>query len=98
MYYYEQVADAKGDATRQADIERTCNKLKHILASIENEVKGMYLPQIVNPLLIPLSAIDAKVLELNAESQTLFDVPEMQANGVGGCRILYIAHLIVFPV
>ncbi|KAF7982834.1 hypothetical protein HWV62_25790 [Athelia sp. TMB] len=65
VYYYEQVADANGDATRQADIERTCNKLKHILASIENEVK----------------TIDAKIIELNAESQTLFDVPEMQANG-----------------
>ncbi|KZP12925.1 hypothetical protein FIBSPDRAFT_869788 [Athelia psychrophila] len=62
VYYYEEVADAKGDATRQADIDRTCQKLKHILASIENEVK----------------AIDAKITELKSDSQTLFDVPEMQ--------------------
>ncbi|KAF7969673.1 hypothetical protein HWV62_26731 [Athelia sp. TMB] len=81
VYYYEQVADANGDATRQADIERTCNKLKHILASIENEVKSTYLLQLVHHLLMPLLAIDAKIIELNAESQTLFDVPEMQANG-----------------
>lgn len=40
MYYYENVADAKGDAARKADIDRTGSKLKRILVSIEEELKG----------------------------------------------------------
>lgn len=39
VYYYEHIADDKGDSARRADIERTGGKLKRILATIEKEIE-----------------------------------------------------------
>ena len=40
LYYYENVADPKGDPVRQADIKRTGGKLKEVLTTIEREIEG----------------------------------------------------------
>jgi hypothetical protein len=62
IYYYDNVADAKEDTGRQADIERTGGKLKRILTTIEKE----------------LESIDARITKLKADSATLFDTPDLQ--------------------
>jgi len=40
LYYYENVAESKGDPVRQADIKRVGGKLKDILVAIEQEIEG----------------------------------------------------------
>jgi len=40
VYYYENVADAKGDHHRADIMQTTAAKLKSVLAQIENEIKG----------------------------------------------------------
>ena len=41
MYYYENVADPKGDERRKEDIKRIGNQLKTVLMNIEKEIEGM---------------------------------------------------------
>jgi hypothetical protein len=62
LYYYENVADPKGDPVRQADIKRTGGKLKEVLTTIEREIE----------------AIDSRVIHLKEEVAVLFDIPDLQ--------------------
>lgn len=40
IYYYENVADAKGDHQRAGIIRTTVDKLKSILSQVEKEIEG----------------------------------------------------------
>jgi len=40
IYYYENVADAKGDHERVGIIQTTVNRLKSVLAQVEKEIEG----------------------------------------------------------
>ncbi|KIJ59889.1 hypothetical protein HYDPIDRAFT_99805 [Hydnomerulius pinastri MD-312] len=62
IYYYEHVADAKGDPERASAIQATATKLKSILDSIEQEIK----------------TTDEKINALLTEGATLLDCDELQ--------------------
>ncbi|KAF4579310.1 hypothetical protein EYR36_001120 [Pleurotus pulmonarius] len=62
MYYYEHLADAKGDPERKEKLARTLDRLQAILSTIEKEAEG----------------IDAEVAKLKEEESKLFDCPELQ--------------------
>ncbi|KDQ32987.1 hypothetical protein PLEOSDRAFT_1032999 [Pleurotus ostreatus PC15] len=62
MYYYEHLADAKGDPERKEKLTRTLAQLQAILTTIEKEAEG----------------IDAEVAKLKEEESKLFDCPELQ--------------------
>lgn len=40
IYYYENVADAKGDHQRAGIIRTTADKLKSVLSQVEKEIEG----------------------------------------------------------
>ena len=45
MYYYEHLADAKGDPERKEKLARTLARLQAILSTIEKEAEGQfYIP------------------------------------------------------
>lgn len=41
IFYFENVADAKGDLERQVSVQETTRKLQDILTTIEEEIKGL---------------------------------------------------------
>ena len=80
VYYYENVADPKGDERRKEDIKRTGNQLKTVLMSIEKEIEGMldvFMNQCRWKENIVLD-IDAMIAQLKKESESLLDIPELQ--------------------
>ncbi|KAG0699074.1 hypothetical protein DFH29DRAFT_938334 [Suillus ampliporus] len=62
IYYYENVVDAKGDDERTRVTQITANKLKSVLAQMENEIE----------------ATNLKIAKMRDQAATLLDCPELQ--------------------
>ncbi|KAH7882908.1 hypothetical protein F5I97DRAFT_1930528 [Phlebopus sp. FC_14] len=62
IYYFQKVADPKGDSERATAIQSTATKLKGILDSIEQEIQGT----------------EEKIRGMRDEAMTLLDCPELQ--------------------
>ncbi|KAG1752094.1 hypothetical protein EDB19DRAFT_1903493 [Suillus lakei] len=62
IYYYENVADAKGDDERARTTQIMANKLKSILAQVEKEIE----------------ASDINIAKMRDQIATLLDCPELQ--------------------
>ncbi|KAG2366383.1 hypothetical protein BDR07DRAFT_1328292 [Suillus spraguei] len=62
IYYYENVADAKGDDERARVTKIMANKLKSILAQVEKEIK----------------VLDVNIAKMRDQAATLLDCPELQ--------------------
>lgn len=62
IYYYENVADAKGDDERARVTQIMANKLKNILAQVEKEIE----------------ASDIDIAKMRDQAATLLDCPELQ--------------------
>ncbi|KAI6014460.1 hypothetical protein PISMIDRAFT_26984 [Pisolithus microcarpus 441] len=62
IYYYEHVADDKGDPERTSSIKKTTEKLKSILEAVESEIK----------------VTDQMIHKMREEALTLLDCPELK--------------------
>ncbi|KAF6751685.1 hypothetical protein DFP72DRAFT_906842 [Ephemerocybe angulata] len=62
IYYYEKVANAKDEPSRQRVIEETVTQLKDILLIVESKIEGL----------------DREIKRLEAKRSSLFDCPELQ--------------------
>jgi hypothetical protein len=82
LYYYENVAESKGDPVRQADIKRVGGKLKDILVAIEQEIEGALMNFILPDKQLKetcvITAIDNRVTQLKNAAAVLFDTPDLQ--------------------
>ncbi|KAH7925332.1 hypothetical protein BV22DRAFT_1104980 [Leucogyrophana mollusca] len=62
LYYFEHVAEAKGDQERLNAIQATVTKLRGIITKVEKEIQ----------------CTEDKIKKIHADSATLFDCPELQ--------------------
>ncbi|EMD37136.1 hypothetical protein CERSUDRAFT_65841 [Gelatoporia subvermispora B] len=62
IYYYENIAEHENDPQRETTIQDTARKLRKIVTRIENE----------------LQTIDVTIAKLGAETENIFDCPELR--------------------
>jgi len=99
LYYYEHVADSKGDAARQDAITRTTQKLKDMLLMMSKKLDGWETCiTIVFKFLNITLEIDHKIGTLQEELAGLFNCPEFQNYRVSHiwAPCVYYSHSVEF--
>ena len=89
IYYYENVADSKGNAGRASSITTIIGKLRGILETIELEIKGRQLRSLHCIDLTRLgnhTAIDEQLDKTRDEAATMLDCPELKQVQVRHCH------------
>ena len=78
IFYFEDVADAKGDSERDALIQATTRKLKSILVSIEEGIKGSgFSYPCISILMMMFAETDEKIDMLRTQAETLLECEEL---------------------
>jgi hypothetical protein len=79
IYYYENVADAKGDYRRDGMTRTTADKLKSVLAQVEKEIEGSATTYLADGIdCVVVAATELNIATMRDQAATLLDCPELQ--------------------
>jgi hypothetical protein len=95
MYYFEHIAEDKGDKERREKIDRTIKKLQTILDSLKLEVAGQLAHSQFATATYIIIDIDRRVTELQHRIDSVFEKPELQRHPVSKFCSIWSCCLVV---